>query len=125
METEINGVRVVFRDKFPARLGWGLLSAVQRIEAKRQESILDEEDDWADTLFAAILDILTFEEVTQLIRGAVSEWDFDGDLDTEQACENLNPINELMPLATNSLLLLYTEKISGEVVGPPIPVSED
>ena len=125
METVINGKRVVFRDKFPARFGWGLLGAVQRIDVKRAEMSEDKDDIPAELFFIATIEVLTFDEVTQFIRGAVESWEFDGDLDTEAACENLSPINELLPLATKSLMLFYTEKISGEAVGPSTPASGD
>ena len=123
METEINGKKVVFRDKFPARFGWGLLGAMQRIDAKRLELGFND-DTIGMVFFEAMINVLTFEEVTQLVRGAVESWEFDGDLKSDNACENLVPIREMIPLASKALMLLYTEKISGEADGLPTPASE-
>jgi len=123
METEINGKHVVFRDKFPARFGWGLLSAVARIDEKRIELGVDE-NNAGEAFYKAVLEVLTFEEITQFVRGAVESWEFDGDLKTDKACDNLNTVSELLPIAIKALTIFYLENLSGEADGPPIPASE-
>ena len=131
METEINGKKVVFRDKFPARFGWGLLGAAVRLNDKRREYIITDEDG-KETFspdmpgyVTIISDVFTFEEVTQFIRGAVESWEFDGDLESDKACEDLNPVSELMLIAIEALNLFNKSDTSGEAVGPPTPESED
>ena len=131
METEINGKKVVFRDKFPARFGWGLLGAAVRLNEKRREYII-EDDDGAETFapdmpdyVTIISDVFTFDEITQFIRGAVESWEFDGDLESDKACDNLSPVTELMHLAIESIKLFNKSDTSGEAVGPPIPELED
>jgi len=126
METVINGKRVVFRDKFPARFGWGLLGAAVRLNDKRREYIIDGEDGKETfkpdmpSYVTIISDVFTFEEIVQFIRGAVESWEFDGDLSTEQACDDLNPVSELMHLAIESISLFNKSDTSGEAVGSPI-----
>ena len=131
METEINGKKVVFRDKFPARFGWGLLGAAVRLNEKRREYIIEGEDgketfapDMPDYV-TIISDVFTFDEITQFIRGAVESWEFDGDLSTDKACENLSPVTELMHIAIESIKLFNQSDTSGEAVGPPTPESAD
>ena len=136
METEINGKKVVFRDKFPARFGWGLLGAVARIgDYQRQYVVKDEngepelDDDGRMKLtpdtpsFISILSsVLTFDEITQFIRGAVESWDFDGDLSKDSACENLDTVSELWEIATQAVNLFNSANTLGEADG--LPTSE-
>ena len=131
METEINGKKVVFRDKFPARFGWGLLGAAVRLNDKRREYIITDKD--GKETFAPdmpsyvtiISDVFTFDEIVQFIRGAVESWEFDGDLSTDRACENLSPVTELMHIAIEAISLFNKSDTSGEAVGPPTPELED
>lgn len=115
-EETINGVRVVFRDKFSAREGWGLLGAVRRIDQARLRA-LDESGKAADFM-GAVLNGLEYEDVVKFIRGAVAEWGFPGDLSKPDCCDDLDPLAELLPLTTRSVLLFYTandrDKLAGE-----------
>ena len=131
METEINGKKVVFRDKFPARFGWGLLGAAVRLNDKRREYIIEHEDGTETfspdmpSYVTIISEVFTFEEIVQFIRGAVESWEFAGDLNTDKACDNLNPVSELMHIAIESISLFNKSDTSGEAAGPPIPESAD
>ena len=115
-EETINGTRVVFRDKFSAREGWGLLAAVRRIDQARSKA-LAEADGSADFM-ATLLNELEYEDVVKFVRGAVAEWDFPGDLSRDDCCDDLHPLTELLPLTTQAVLLFYTandrEKLAGE-----------
>ena len=115
-EETINGVRVVFRDKFSAREGWGLLAAVRRIDQARSKALADTGES-ADFM-AVLLNELEYEDVVKFVRGAVAEWDFPGDLSKPDCCDDLNPLTELLPLTTQAVLLFYTandrEKLAGE-----------
>ena len=139
METEINGVRVVFRDKFPARFGWELMPVIRRLNAERRkylmldekgDPVLDERelpmmvDDYPGYM-EIVTSMLTYDEITRFVRGAVLEWDFDGDLDTDKACDELSTVMELLPLAKTAIDLFYTADTSGEEASPSIPASED
>ena len=130
METEINGKRVVFRDKFPARFGWGLLGAAVKLNDKRREYIVTDADGNETfrpdmpSYVSIISEVFTFDEITQFIRGAVESWEFDGDLNTDKACENLSPVSELMHIAIEAISLFNKSDTSGEAVGPSIPASE-
>jgi len=131
METVINGKKVVFRDKFPARFGWGLLGAAVRLNEKRSEYIITGEDGKetyrADmpSYVSIISEVFTFEEITQFVRGAVESWEFGGDLESDKACENLSPVSELMHIAIEAISLFNKSDTSGESVGPPTPESAD
>jgi len=131
METEINGKKVLFRDKFPARFGWGLLSAAIRLNDKRREYIITDADG-NETLspdmpsyVSIISEVFTFDEIVQFVRGAVESWEFDGDLKSNKACDNLNPVSELMHIAIESISLFNKSDTSGEAAGPPTSESED
>ena len=116
-EQEINGVKVMLRDKFPARFGWDLLPVVRRID-KARVLAAEVAEDGVDFM-GIVLSELTFEEIVTFVRGAVAEWDFPGDLATDGCCDELDPLTELLPLATQAVLLFYTansrERMSGEV----------
>jgi len=126
-EQKINGVRVVFRDRFTARHGWNLLGAVRRIDKARAKAVLEAEGDV--DFMGIVLAELSFAEIVTFIRGAVESWDFPGDLATPECCDGLDPISELLSLATQSVLLFYTaasrEKLSGEVGSGSTLASED
>ena len=115
-EETINGVRVVLRERFPARVGWELLGAVRRIDNARMRAA-DEAADSVDFM-GIVLGELTFEEIAAFVRGAVAEWDFTGDLSTAECCDDLDTLTELLPLARQAVLLFYTansrDKLSGE-----------
>jgi hypothetical protein len=115
-EETINGVRVVFRDKFSAREGWGLLAAVRRIDQARSKALVDAGGS-ADFM-ATLLNELEYEDVVKFVRGAVAEWDFPGDLNKPDCCDGMNTIHEFVPLVTEAVLLFYTandrEKLAGE-----------
>jgi len=124
---EINGVRVVFRDRFSAQYGWDLLGAVRRIDRARTKAVAEAED--SVDFMGIVLEVLSFAEAVTFIRGAVESWDFPGDLSTPECCDDLDPLSELMALTTRSVLLFYTansrEKLSGEVGSGSTSVSED
>ena len=113
----INGVRVEFRERFDARRGWDLLGAVRRIDKARVKAA-EEAADQVDFM-AVVLGELSYEEIVAFIRGAVASWDFPGDLDAPECCNDLDPLSELLVLATQAVLLFYTAnsrgKLSGEV----------
>ena len=125
-EQTINGVRVEFRDRFAARLGWDLLGAVRRIDRVRAKAA-EEAEDQVDFM-AVVLGELSYAEIVTFIRGAVASWDFPGDLDTPGCCDDLDPLGELLPLATQAVLLFYTRhdrgKLSGEVASGSTSPSE-
>ena len=136
--TEINGVTVVYRDHFPARFGWDLLAATRRVGRARRERIeqlLGREvndaelraDEPAPEIAAALarlswMDLvyenLDYAEAVKLVRGAVAEWDFPGDLSRDDCCDGLDTVHEFVPLVTEALLLYYTsqddDKLTGE-----------
>jgi len=116
MEATINGTRVVYRDKFPARQGWNLLKAVRRIDKARQKAAEEAED--AVDFMGIVFSELRFDEVTAFVQGAVAEWDFPGDLRKSTCLEELDPLSELLPIVTDSVLLFYTAnnrtKLQGE-----------
>lgn len=134
METVINGKKVVFRDKFPARFGWGLLGAAVRLNDKRREyvmldskgnPVLDKDGNERlspdmPSYVTIISDVFTFDEITRFVRGAVESWEFDGDLSTDEACDNLSPVSELMNIAIEAISLFNKSDTSGEAVGSPI-----
>ena len=115
-ELTINDVRVVLRDKFPARFGWDLLPVVRRID-KARVLAAEVAEDGVDFM-GIVLAELTFEEIVTFVRGAVESWGFPGDLATDGCCDELDPLTEMLPLATQAVLLFYTansrEKLSGE-----------
>lgn len=137
-EETINGVRVVFRDEFPASYGWDLLGAVRRIDRVRHERISEalgrevtvaelQAEPMADDVAKAvgkaqwinvIQENLPFEDAVKFVRGAVASWDFPGDLSKPDCCDGMNTIHEFMPLVTQAVLLFYTansrEKLAGE-----------
>ena len=131
METEINGKKVVFRDKFPARFGWGLLGAAVRLNKKEQEYVITDEDGKSvyspemPSYVTLVSEVFTFEEITQFVRGAVESWEFDGDLESDKACENLNPLSELMLIAIKAVNLFNQSDTSGEADGLPTPALEE
>jgi len=114
METQINGVTVVYRDKFAARIGWDLLKVVRRIDRARAAAL--EGGDGVDFM-SVILAELSFEEVTKFVQGAVAEWDFPGDLSKPDCLDDLDPLKELMPIVTDSVLLVYTANDRGKLQG--------
>lgn len=125
-EETINGVRVVFRDRFTARDGWGLLGAVRRIDQARGRA-LEDAGESADFM-AALLHALEYDDVVAFVRGAVSEWGFPGDLTRADCCDGLDPLTELLPLTTQAVLLFYTansrEKLAGEAESGSTSASE-
>lgn len=127
MEQKINGKKVIFRDKFPARYGWGLLSAARRIDKRYTEELkaLEEQGTTEDKAYIdwmqVVLDEVTYDEISLFIRGAVLSWEFDGDLESDNACDSLDPIAELMPLSVRAVDLFYKSNISGEAVGSSTP----
>lgn len=114
MDSEINGVRVVWRERFPSRVGWGLLGAVRRLDAKRAE--LRTAGD-TGAFLGAIMEALTFDEIAAFVSGAVAEWDFPGDPATPEACEALNLVDELLPIAAKAVDLFYTANDNGKLRG--------
>ena len=136
-EITIHGTRVVLRDEFPAKSGWGLLGAVRRIDTIRQERISEKlgrevttaellAKPMADDVEAAVNQVqwlnviqenLAFDDAVKFVRGAVLEWDFPGDLKRADCCDGLNTIHEFMPLVTNAVLLFYAGNDTGTLRG--------
>lgn len=147
-EETINGIRVVFRDKFSAREGWGLLAAIRRIDRIRHERISEtlgrevtlaelQAEPMADDVARAvdkvqwigvIQDNLPFEDAVKFVQGAVAEWDFPGDLSRPDCCDRMNTVYEFVPLVTKAVLLFYTandrEKLAGEAESGSTSLSE-
>lgn len=107
-ETQVNGTRVVFRETFSARHGWGLLPVVRRIDKARVAAASEAEDDV--DFMGLVLETLAYEEIVTFVQGAVAEWDFDGDLSQPDCCDDLDPLNELLTLATQAVLLFYANR---------------
>lgn len=121
-EQTINDVRVVFRDTIPAKFGWGLATAMNRLlelwNAKVEELQGDGEKDEVfvpgGDVVIMMQEALTLAQATQLIRGAVESWDFDGDLDKPDCCDGLATLQELVPLVTKARTIYYAVSLSGE-----------
>ena len=126
MEGEINGPRVVYRKKFPAKAGWDLMGAVRRLDNARRRAV--QEADSGASFMSLVMGELSYEEAVAFVRGAVEEWDFPGDPDGADCCDGLDPLTELLPLVTDSVLLFYTassaEKLQGEAVSGSTSQSE-
>lgn len=137
METHINGTRVVYRKSFPARFGWDLLAATQRVGKARRtrieellgRDVTDAElraDELTDEIVAAlaklswmdlVIESLSYAEAVKLVRGAVAEWDFPGDLSRDDCCDGLNTVREFVPLVTEALLLYYNSQSDDKLAG--------
>jgi hypothetical protein len=124
METQINGVRVEYRDKFPARQGWDLMQTIRRVDRERRKAEEAGEPDFLGAILAA----LTFEEITRFVQGAVASWDFPGDLSKPDCLEGLDPLKELLEVVTDSVLLFYAAnggaKLQGEAASGSTSPSE-
>ena len=69
---------------------------------EKGDPVLDERElptlvDDAPGYMEIVTSMLTYEEITRFVRGAVLEWGFDGDLDTDKACDELSTVMELLP----------------------------
>jgi len=126
---EINGKRVVFRDKIPAVFGWKVIGAMNKfttaMQKRRDELLAQIPDSLPDSIAmipsADVIDItynsLSWDSIVALIRGAVQEWEFDGDLSSDKCCDNLDTLTELFPLITESRSVFFGADLSGEVAG--------
>jgi hypothetical protein len=145
---EINGVRVVYRARFPARFGWDLLAATRRVGRARKQRIeevlgrtvtnaeLASDTPEPDVLAAIgqlswmdlVYEQLSYTEAVKLVRGAVAEWDFPGDLARDDCCDGLNTVQEFVPLVTDALMLYFNsqddEKLQGEAASGSTSPSE-
>jgi len=126
-ERTINGTRVVFRDKFPGPFGWALIGPMNRLSAvfeKRRKEIREEINDPelpddavlipGEEATTIIGDTLSWETVVLMVRGAVLEWDFDGDLSKDTCCDNLDTLSELFPIIVRARQLYFGTDLSGE-----------
>lgn len=81
METIINGKRVVFLDKVPAKVGWNILVNHSDILGKP-------------------LNTIVFDDVVTLLQIAIESWEFDGSPAEASSYDNLDVVSEILPLAT-------------------------
>ena len=128
-EDTINGTRVVFRDKIPAKFGWALIGPMNRLsamtQAKRDEVLQKangEVPDDAPVISSAdmveiVSKALAWDDVVTLIRGAVSEWDFPGDLSQDDCCDGLDALTELFPLVAEARKIFFGLDLSGKADG--------
>ena len=122
VEQTINEVRVVFRDAIPAKFGWGLATPMNRLLTLWNTKIdeLRGDDEKAEVLVPGadvvemMQEALTLAQATQLVRGAVESWDFDGDLGKPGCCDDLDAIAEMAPLITAARIIYYGFPLSGE-----------
>lgn len=122
-EQLINDVRVVFRDTLPAKYGWELMGPMdaltRRINARVGEMKADAPDEdkvfvpWAEVQ-EMIRACFTWEQMVMLVRGAVAEWDFTGDLTTDECCDDLDLLTELFPIVGTARLVYLGVPLSGE-----------
>jgi len=122
-EQTINDVRVVFRDTIPARYGWDLMTPMTRLSERIGERIKElkaenPEDEvkfvpWSEVC-EMIRDIFTWEQMVKLVRGAVVEWGFAGDLSTDACCDDLDLLSELFPIVGTARLVYLGVPLTGE-----------
>ena len=128
-EQMINGKRVVFRDKIPAVFGWQAIGAMNKfttaMQKRRDELLAGIPDSTPDTVAlipsSDVIEItyatLSWSSIVALVRGAVQEWEFDGDLNGDACCDNLDTLTELFPLITEARSVFFGADLSGEVDG--------
>ena len=128
-EQIINGTRVVFRDSIPAKFGWNLILPMNKLSeatvAKRQ-AIIDAAGENLPESIGAISAVdmigilqnsLSWQNIVALVRGAVQEWGFDGDLSTDKCCDSLDTLAELIPLISRARAIYFGIDLSGEAAG--------
>jgi len=126
-EQTINGTRVVFRDTIPAKFGWKLISPMNRLstafENARKEirAQIDDPELAEDTQLIPIHqiaeivgEVLSFEDIVRMVRGAVQEWDFEGDLSTDTCCDDLDTLDDLLPIVYRARTIYFRMNLSGE-----------
>lgn len=127
---EINGIEVTFREKIPARFGWSLLGPMNRLSKafeKRRAELLAQLDEPiegdviipGDEVVEIVQQTLSFAEVTSLIRGAVEAWGFPADLTKDSCCDDLDALDEVFPLFTESRKVFFGMNLRGEAAGGP------
>ena len=130
-EQTINGKRVVFRDKIPAVFGWKLLSPMGRLTralTKRREEIRAKAPETipeellaipGDEAVEIMAETLSWPDVVALVRAAVESWEFDGDLAEKTCCDDLDAIDELLPIALAARRIYFASDLQGEADGGP------
>ena len=128
-EKQINGTRVLFRDTIPAKIGWQLIlpmnSLASATQAKRDEVLTratkDVPDDVPVITAGDMVEIvnmsLGWDDVVLLVRGSVSEWDFDGDLTQDDCCDNLDTFTELIPIISEARAIFWGIDLSAKAGG--------
>ncbi len=81
MELTVNGTRVVLRDKLSAKANWDLLQKAQTFSGGTA----------------------TFEDMVEIVRRYVKEWDFPGDPADPASYEDLDLFKELLPIVNAAI----------------------
>ena len=86
MDIEINGKRVVIRDKIEARYFDTLLRLVDALTDTKRPKL------------ASLPVNLSFDEVVSLGQLAIESWEFDGEINDPESWARLDMPSEFMPL---------------------------
>ena len=129
-EETINDVRVVFRDTIGAKLGWDLMVPMNRLgealvaktlELEKEAQAVQGTDEPIDDIFIPgkdvmqiVHDSLGWDTCVALVRAGVEEWDFSGDLTTDECCDELDLIEELFPIIVKARGIYLGVSPSGE-----------
>ena len=122
-EQTINETRVVFRDTIAAKFGWDLIGPMNKLAQAMADKTLELQGDAenAEDIFIPgadvieiIHDALGWDNAVFLVRAAVEEWDFAGDLASDTCCDNLDTYGEFFPLIVAARSIYLGVPLSGE-----------
>ena len=101
MQIEINGKKVVLRDRLPAQECWPVLASLRRGLAGQEPS---------------------FDEEAQVLAFVVEEWEFEGDPHDPTSYATLDLLSEFLPL-DNAIGRYLAQKLGVAKNSPEPPTS--
>lgn len=90
---EINGKRVEFKQRFPARENWDLPRVISSLGSQAQGGAID------------------FEASVPVLQRMIDSWDFDGDPKDAESYGELDLFRELIPLLKEAAS--YIQELTG------------